>query len=539
MGSVEASQEKPALQHPVLQLKKITKRFPGTKALDSVDLTAFSGEVLAILGENGAGKSTLMKILSGVWPLGSYEGELWMGQPPRLAQFRDTRDAHHAGVAMIHQELAVFQELTVAEHLELDQLPQLIKWDELFARTQKFLDGLDLGLRSNDRVGDLSIGGRQLVEIARALYRDAKVLVFDEPTSALTEAEVLRLYRIIERLKLEGRAILYITHRMDEVFRLADRMVVLRDGCNAGEVTAVANGQRLGRETLEPQLISWMVGRSIDEVYPPRNTQTGESRLEVKDLSVSHPNGKPLVRGLSFEIRAGEVLGLAGLLGSGRSETFEALFGLFHGVGPKSSGYRVSGQVKVSGKELDLRWRAQDSTPWLAIRSRMAFVSEDRKGNGLVLSQSIRSNLGVPAWIQEWTGGASLFGRVTEAQDLQEATQWMKELRVKAANPDQAVGELSGGNQQKVVLAKWLRTAPLVLFLDEPTRGIDIGAKSEIYHWIQRLAKDGVAIVVASSEMPELLGLCHRILVLREGVLSKELAASEATQEQIMRAASL
>ncbi|MGZ3697178.1 MAG: ATP-binding cassette domain-containing protein, partial [Bdellovibrionota bacterium] len=313
----------------LLELKAIVKEFPGTRALDGVDLSVHSGEVVALLGENGAGKSTLMKILSGVWPAGSFEGEILVaaapGEQASGREFRDTRDAHRAGIAMIHQELSVFPELTVAEHLELDKLPSWIDWQELFARSQKFLDGLKLGLRADTRVGDLSVGGRQLVEIARALYRNANILVFDEPTSALTEQEVQRLYTIVERLRAEGRAIIYITHRLDEVFRLADRIIVLRDGRNAGEASATDNqGRRVPREILEPQLISWMVGRPIHDIYPPRNAAIGEELMRVENLTLVSPRGKTLVKDLSFTLKKGEVLGLAGLLGAGRSETFEA-----------------------------------------------------------------------------------------------------------------------------------------------------------------------------------------------------------------------
>jgi ABC-type sugar transport system ATPase subunit len=511
---------------PLLELKQIIKEFSGTRALDGVNLKAFGGEVIAILGENGAGKSTLMKVLSGVWPTGSFSGEIQMGGHSR--SFQDPRDAMAAGIAMIHQELSVFQELSIAEHLELDQLPRWIQWDELFVRTQKFLDSLgfgDLGLRAETRVGDLSVGNRQLVEIARALYRNAQVLVFDEPTSALTEQEVQRLDRIVLRLRDEGRAILYITHRMDEVFRLADRMIVLRDGRNAGEVT------RGLRTELEPQLISWMVGRPIQDIYPPRSTaRFSVELLRVKDLSVISPRGKRLVDQLSFTLHRGEILGLGGLLGAGRSETLEALFGVLSPKGPDFRGHSVSGEVWIHSKKVNV------PQPRHAISARMAFVSEDRKGSGLVLGHSVRQNMLLPALGNRRAG---MLSWVSEAQEKEESRKWGQELRLKAASTEQPVGELSGGNQQKVVLAKWLMTDPEILFLDEPTRGIDIGAKVEIYQCIHQLAERGLGIVLASSEMPELLGVCHRILVLREGRGSAELNAAKATQEDVMRAASL
>lgn len=525
----------------LLEFKNIGKSFPGTRALDHVSFQARAGEVVALLGENGAGKSTLMKILSGVWPSGSYDGGVWIRPPGSpeisLAQFRDTRDAHAAGIAMIHQELSVFSELTVGEHLELDQLPAWIRWEELHKRSQEFLDSLGLGLRSETRVGDLSVGGRQLVEIARALYRNAQVLVFDEPTSALTEQEVLRLYGIVERLRTENRTVIYITHRLDEVFRLADRMIVLRDGRNAGETSAYGeSGQRLKRSELEPKLITWMVGRSIQDIYPSRNQKFTDELLRVEKLSLTSPQGKVLVKDLSFAVRGGEIVGLGGLLGAGRSETFETLFGVLSRVGPRCRGYDFSGNIWVKGRRVFIE------TPKEAISVRMAFVSEDRKGNGLILAQSIRGNVTLPALVagtKDLASGKRLTSWLNSAGETLSSEKWSKELKIKAAHLDQPVRELSGGNQQKVVLAKWLLTEPDVLFLDEPTRGIDVGAKVEIYQWIQKLASQGIAILMASSEMPELLGICHRILVLREGRLSAELPAEKTSQEEIMRAASL
>lgn len=527
---------------PLLELRGISKSFTGTRALDGVSLTVGAGEVVALMGENGAGKSTLMKILSGVWPDGTFEGELWVAQPggaQERARFETTRDAHESGIAMIHQELSVFGELTVAEHLELDQLPAWIDWPAVFARTQAFLDGLGFGLRAQDRVRTLSVGGQQLVEIARALYRKARVLIFDEPTSALTESEVRKLTTIIDQLRERGHGIIYITHRMDEVFRLADRMVVLRDGRNAGEALAYSTpGQREARAKLEPQLLSWMVGRPIHDIYPPLNTAIGEEILRVEGLQVAPPGegARKRVDGLSFTLRKGEVLGLAGLLGAGRSEALEGLFGVLEGSGPRGPGYQVQGKVYYRGKEL------KPGTPRDAIAQRFAFVSEDRKGSGLVLGQSILRNMTLPALSSQgspFTESPRMLAPLLQGEERARASTWSQDLRIRLASLDQAVGELSGGNQQKVVLAKWLLAAPEVLFLDEPTRGIDVGAKVEIYQWIQKLAAQGMAIIVASSEMPEVIGIAHRILVLREGVLSSELSRAEATQEKIMKAAAL
>jgi len=349
---------------------------------------------------------------------------------------------------------------------------------------------------------------------------------------------VQRLYQWIDRLRAEGKAIIYITHRMDEVFRLADRIVVLRDGQNAGEFEARdSQGHALPRAQVEPRLISAMVGREIQDIYPPLNATIGSApALEVRNLSVRSPSGKQMVQSLSFAVGPGEVLGLGGLLGAGRSETFDALYGVLEGTGPRGRGYQVEGEILVDGLRID------PGTPSHALRSKLAYVSEDRKGNGLVLGQAIRHNMALPALSggrEDLASGTSWFAWLDGQSEREQTERWARELKLKAAHLDQAAGELSGGNQQKIVLAKWLLTAPKVLFLDEPTRGVDVGAKVEIYQWVQRLASQGMAVVLASSEMPELIGLCHRIVVMREGRNSAEFKASEANQESIMKAASL
>lgn len=536
----------------VLELVGIVKDFPGTRALDGVSLRVHAGEVVALLGENGAGKSTLMKILSGVWPHDSYSGEIKMHG--KVQSFKDIRDAHTAKIAMIHQELAVFPELTVAEHLELDRLPafpRFIDWDALFFRTQQFLNKIGLNIQADIKVKELSIGSRQLVEIARALYRDAEVLVFDEPTSALTEQEVVCLYGIVDWLRKQGKAIVYITHRMDEVFRLADQLVVLRDGKYVGEFSRKnSDGLAIERSVLEPQIISMMVGRAIEDIYPKKNEKIGDVVMRVRDLRVKSSRSRLLLSGLSFEVRAGEVLGLGGLLGAGRSETFSALFGKLNDAGSSTrSGASdcdclVSGSFQIIAENGKINEVSDFSrhTPAHALALRMAYVSEDRKGSGLVLGQSVRKNLSLAELANpqgRLTQSQSMFSSIHAQNELSAVDQWARELRVKYSDLNQPVGELSGGNQQKVVIAKWLLTQPRVLFLDEPTRGIDVGAKVEIYQWIKRLSEQGLAIVLASSEMPELLGLCHRVLVLREGRLSAELRQGQATQEAIMQAASL
>ncbi len=528
------------LNRVILDVRSVNKSFSGINALQNVQLSISSGEVVALLGENGAGKSTLMKIICGAWPLGTYEGEVWVESLDQakleLAQFKNTRDAHHAGIVMIHQELSVFTELTVAEHLELDELPMWIHWDLLFERVQKFLDTLGFGLHAQWKVGNLSVGNRQLVEIARALYKNAKIIIFDEPTSALSEHEVLQLYRVVDQLRAAGKAIIYITHRLDEVFQLADRMVVLRDGQNVGELAAYSEGLRVSRLKLQPQLITWMVGRPIEDIYPPLNQIFGSEFLRVQNLSLVSPCGKIWVDNISFTLRKGEILGLAGLLGAGRSEILGALFGFLNGESPKGVEFKISGEIWMNGRHLKVK------TPRDAILEKMAYVSEDRKGSGLVLNQSICSNMilaALAAGENHLSKRKNYFSFVYTNQEQSSTQKWVKELRIKSTHLSQAVGELSGGNQQKVILAKWLMTSPELLFLDEPTRGVDVGAKVEIYNWIQNLASNGMGMVVASSEMPELLGICHRILVLRNGHVSAEFTAKTVSQEDIMRAASL
>lgn len=527
--------EKPLL----LRTLAVGKSFSGNRALDGITLEFRAGDVLALMGENGAGKSTLMKILAGVWPAGTFDGKIEMppreGGPAVPVEFHSTFDAMRAGIAMIFQELSLFPELTVAEHLELERLPGVIDWEALFTRTQDFLDQTGLSLRADAKVGTLPIGERQMVEIARALYRDARVLVFDEPTSALTEQETLVLYRIIRSLREAGKSVVYITHRMSEVFEVADRIAVLRDGKFVQETPAFRDGSRIPRGELEPKLISWMVGRSIEDIYPSRNSSFGTEALRVEDLTLRAPSGKTIVEHISFSVKKGEILGLGGLLGSGRSETLEAIFGVAHGSGPRGSGYETLGKVFIEGKE------AKPSKPSDAIRSKIAFVSEDRKKSGLLLGQAIQWNASLPSVAANLAGlsGSHALSLVSLDKEREAALHWTQALRIRSMGVDQPVRELSGGNQQKVVLAKWLLTDPSILLLDEPTRGVDVGAKVEIYHWIRDLSAKGMAIVLASSEMPELLGLCHRIVVLREGRVSEEIGHADATQERIMRAAAL
>ena len=498
---------------PLLEMRDITKSFPGVRALDGVTFDLYAGEVHALVGENGAGKSTLMKVLGGVYPHGSYGGEVLIEGAAR--RFHNVREAEGAGVAVIFQELSLIKELSVGENIFLGREPRrfgVIRWEELYSRAQKLLDDLHLGVDPRTPVGRLGIGQQQLVEIAKALSQEARILVLDEPTAALTDAEVETLFGILDRLRARGVGMVYISHKLDEVFRLSDRITVLRDGRTVGTD---------GTKTLdEARVIARMVGREVGDIFPEAAHERGEVVFEVRGMTVEDPNvrGKMLVKGVSFEVRRGEVLGVAGLMGAGRSELLMAVFGAWPG--------RVGGETYVEGRRVRIKRPAD------AIRHGVGFVTEDRKRFGLVLDQTILNNMTL-------AGLDKLSGRFVTDVDAEAAAggRAMTDMRVKANSVFTVAGTLSGGNQQKVVLAKWLLTNPRVLFLDEPTRGIDVGAKQEIYNHINRLAGRGLAIVLVSSELPEVLGLSDRVLVLHEGRATGEFRREEATPEAVMACA--
>jgi ABC-type sugar transport system ATPase subunit len=498
---------------PLLEMREITKSFPGVRALDGVSFDLYGGELHALVGENGAGKSTLMKVLAGVYPFGSYGGDVFIDGQVR--QFHSVRDSENAGVAVIFQELSLIKELTIGENIFLGREPRrfgVIRWEELYSRAQKLLDELNLPLDPRTPVGHLGIGQQQLVEIAKALSQEARILVLDEPTAALADAEVETLFRIIEGLRARGVGMIYISHKLEEVFRVSERITVLRDGRTVGTQPA--------KELNEARVISLMVGRDVNDIFPEAEHERGDVIFEARNMTVEDPNvaGKLLVRDVGFKVRRGEVLGIAGLMGAGRSELLMGIFGAWPG--------RVSGEVYVEGKRIKV------SRPSDAIRQGVGFVTEDRKRFGLVLDQTILNNMTL-------AGLKKLSGRFVTDVDAEAAAgeRAKKDLRVKANSVFTIVGTLSGGNQQKVVLAKWLLTNPRVLFLDEPTRGIDVGAKQEIYAQINRLAREGLAIVLVSSELPEVLGLSDRVLVLHEGRVTGEFKREEATPEAVMACA--
>ena len=497
----------------LLEMRSITKEFPGVKALDNVNLDLHEGEFHSLVGENGAGKSTLMKVLSGVYPYGTYSGDILVKGEVR--QFQTIRQAEEAGIAIIFQELSLVKELTVAENIFLGREPArfgVINWAEVYQKSSKLLKDLNLPLNPRTVVGNLGIGQQQLVEIAKALAQNAKILVLDEPTAALTESEVETLFTILRDLKKRGVGMIYISHKLDEVFLMSDRITVLRDGQTVGTESAAALDKN--------KVIALMVGREVGDIFPEITHDFGETALEVNNLTVYAADAadKKLVNDVSLKVRKGEVLGIAGLMGAGRSELLMSIFGAWLG--------KTSGEVFVEGEKTTI------NSPSDAIDQGIGFVTEDRKRFGLVLEQTILDNSTLAALKR--ISGNFITHRSRETIATREA---MKSLHVKANSPLTIAGTLSGGNQQKVVLGKWLLTKPKVLFLDEPTRGIDVGAKQEIYSEINKLAAGGLAIVMVSSELPEVLGLSDRILVLHEGRLTGEFTKAEATPEKVMMAA--
>jgi D-xylose transport system ATP-binding protein len=498
---------------PFLAMRDITKTFPGIRALDGVTFDLHRGEIHALVGENGAGKSTLMKVLGGVYPYPQYEGQILIEGTEQ--RFAGVREAEQAGIAVIFQELSLVKEMSVGENIFLGREPGkfgVIRWEELFRRAGKLLSDLHLSIDPHTPIRNLGIGQQQLVEIAKALSHEARILVLDEPTAALTDSEVETLFEILTKLRARGVAMIYISHKLQEVFRISDRITVLRDGKTVSTAPTT--------EWNEGQVISRMVGREVGDIFPVMEHQPGAVVFEVRNISVTDPvlPQRKLVDGVSFSVKRGEVLGIAGLMGAGRSDLLMALFGAHAG--------HVSGEIFLEGKPVHIRSPAQ------AIGYGIGFVTEDRKRFGLVLDQTVLNNMTL-------AGLPRISGRFITSLDAESAAgkKKMQDLRIKAGSIFTIAGTLSGGNQQKVVLAKWLLTDPRVLFLDEPTRGIDVGAKQEIYAEINKLAKTGLAIVLVSSELPEVLGLADRVLVLHEGRVAGEFTRSTATPEKIMACA--
>jgi putative multiple sugar transport system ATP-binding protein len=499
----------------ILEMRGITKAFHGVKALSDVNLAVRQGEIHAVVGENGAGKSTLMKVLSGVFPFDAYEGEIhYQGE---LRRFKGIADSEHVGIIIIHQELALVPLLSIAENIFLGNEPGkrgIIDWPEAHRRTRELLKKVGLNESPSTLVTHLGVGKQQLVEIAKALSKDVKLLILDEPTASLNESDSDALLALLLELKAQGISSILISHKLNEIAKVADAITVLRDGSTVETLDC-----RQGPAS-EDHIIRLMVGREMADRYPKRTPSIGEPVYEIRDWRVHHPvhAERQVVKGVNLTLRRGEIVGIAGLMGAGRTELAMSLFG-------RSYGQRISGQVLKNGQPIDV------GTVGKAVDAGIAYVTEDRKGLGLVLIDDIRHNTTLAR-----LGAVAPMGVIDAGREHAVATEYRKSLAIRCSGVDQQVVNLSGGNQQKVVLAKWLFAQPELLILDEPTRGIDVGAKFEIYSLIARLAAEGKCILMISSEMPELLGMCDRIHVMNEGRFVAEFPAAEASQEKIMRA---
>ena len=498
----------------ILEMKGITKRFPGVVALNNVNLVVQTGEIHAICGENGAGKSTLMKVLSGVYPAGTYEGTIFF--EGREQRFDSIRDSEEQGIIIIHQELALVPLLSIAENIflgnEQDRLGVIDK-AQTHRRTVELLQQVGLKESPEALITDLGVGKQQLVEIAKALAKQVKLLILDEPTASLNENDSAALLDLLLGFKAQGMTCILISHKLNEISRVADSVTILRDGATVQTLDC--------RETpiCEDTIIRHMVGREMADRYPHREPNVGDVVFEVRDWTVYHEQhaDRKFIKGVNFNVRKGEIVGIAGLMGSGRTELAMSIFG-------QSYGRNISGSVYLRGKQIDV------STVGRAVRHGIAYVTEDRKGYGLVLENEIQHNISLAN-----LPGVSRKGRIDSGREFEVANDYKQKINIRCADVFQHVGNLSGGNQQKVVLSKWLFSGPDILILDEPTRGIDVGAKYEIYSLIAQLAKEGKCIVLISSEMPELLGMSDRIYVMNEGAFVAEMPVAEASQEKIMR----
>lgn len=501
----------------ILEMRHITKDFSGVKALDDVNLTIKKGEIHALCGENGAGKSTLMNVLSGVYPYGTYTGDIiYHGEK---CEFHNIRSSEKKGIVIIHQELALIPYLSIAENVflgnEITPIKGVINWDETERRARDVLSKIGMGNEDlSQMVNTLGVGKQQLIEIAKALAKKVELLILDEPTAALNDEESNILLELMLNLKKQGITCIMISHKLNEVSRVADAITVIRDGHTIETI------EKTDKEIEEDRIIKGMVGRELTNRYPERNSNIGDVVFEVKDWNVYSPvnPARKIINNVSLNVRSGEVVGLAGLMGAGRTELAMSLFG-------KAYGTNISGTMIKNGQELNLN-DIKD-----AINHKIAYVSEDRKKYGLVLINDLKWNMTLASLKSRF----SKYNVIDENEEIHAAEAYRKIINVKANSIEQQVGSLSGGNQQKVVLSKWMLSEPDVLILDEPTRGIDVGAKYEIYTVINSLADEGKAVIVISSEMPELLGICDRVYVINEGEIAGELQKAEFSQERIMK----
>jgi len=491
---------------PMLKMVGVSKSFPGVKALDNVSLMAYGGEVTALMGENGAGKSTLMKILSGVYK--KDEGKIFIEGSE--VEVKGIKSAEEAGITIIHQELSVLNNLTVSENIFLgnekhSKFTGRINKKLLDERSKMFLEQIGCDIDPYRLVSTLNVGEKQMIEIAKALTKNARIIIMDEPTTALTDVETENLFKVIENLRKKGIAIIYISHRMEEIFKICHRVEVLRDGKYAGsaEIKDIDNDK----------LIAMMVGRTIEDQFPYRDVKKGDLALEVKNLSC-----KEGVKGASFTLRKGEILGIAGLMGSGRTELAKTIFGEYK---------KTSGEISLNGSHININCISD------AINNGICYLSEDRKKEGCILGMSVGENMTL-CNLKKYENKFKSIDKKEEAKDID---YYIKKINIKTPNKEQFIKNLSGGNQQKVILAKWLMLSPEVLIIDEPTRGIDVGAKKEIYELLNELKANGKAIIMISSDLPEVLGISDRIMVMSEGRISGELNRDEANQESIMKLA--
>lgn len=507
MGGIQLAKQ-------LLEMHSITKQFPGVRALDQVNLQVEEGEIHAIVGENGAGKSTLMNVLSGIYPYGSYEGEIFYDGS--LCKFTKIKDSESQGIAFIHQELALVPYLTIGENMFLGNergSKAKINWDETYRRADELLKTVGLQESSRIYIKDISVGKQQLVEIAKALAKNVRLLILDEPTASLNEADSQKLLDLLLQFKKDGMTSIIISHKLNEISYVADKITILRDGSTIETLTKGVDD--IGEE----RIIKGMVGRDLTNRFPKREPQIGEVTLEVQNWTVHHPlyTGRKVCDNVNLKLRAGEVVGISGLMGSGRTELAMSIFG-------KSYGTDISGTLLIGGKAVQL------NNVKSAIGNHLAYVTEDRKGNGLILSSPIRENTTL-AKMDKISHNNFVLDKDLE---ISVANEYQQKLRTKCRGVEQAACDLSGGNQQKVLLSKWMFADPEILILDEPTRGIDVGAKYEIYCIINELVAEGKSVLMISSELPEVLGMCDRIYVMNEGRILAELDQKEASQEVIM-----
>ena len=498
----------------LLEMKNITKTFPGVKALDNVNLKVEEGEIHALVGENGAGKSTLMNVLSGIYPYGTYEGDIvYNGE---VCKFGKIKDSEEKGIVIIHQELALIPYMSIGENMFLGNergKSAAIDWNETYGEADKYLKMVGLSESSRVLVKDIGTGKQQLVEIAKAMAKHAKLLILDEPTSSLNETDSQALLDLMLKFKKEGMTSIIISHKLNEVAYVADKITVIRDG------STIETMDKHTTEISEDRIIQGMVGRELTDRFPKRhNVKIGDVNMEVKNWTVHHPlyPERKVCDNVSIKVRKGEVVGISGLMGAGRTELAMSIFG-------QSYGTNISGQLYLDGKEVHLKTIKQ------AIKNKLAYVTEDRKGNGLVLTNPIKINTTLAN-----LDSISPHKIIDKDKEYQVAEEYRGKLKTKCPTVEQNVGNLSGGNQQKVLLAKWMFTDPDVLILDEPTRGIDVGAKYEIYCIINDLVAAGKSVIMISSELPEVLGMSDRIYVMNEGRIAGELSSEEASQERIM-----